>query len=132
MDKYFQELLKHCNITYKIADCEFVEKFIMNKLKFNGSKIAWENYYHHSHCIINNDDSIRNFLTNINFKGDFYYVGDNLTSMCYEFNENYLNDLLIVLYSNIHQHHYILSKRYDWIICMTMEGDLDYAMLLEM
>ena len=53
------------------------------------------------------------------------YIGDSLTENGYEF---YLNDLLKIipfLVKEIPQHHYLLSKDFEKIICISFENEIE-------
>ena len=55
------------------------------------------------------------------------YIGDNLTENGYEF---YLNDLLKIipfLVKEIPQHHYLLSKDFEKIICISFENEIEFG-----
>ena len=55
------------------------------------------------------------------------YIGDSLTENGYEF---YLNDLLKIipfLVKEIPQHHYLLSKDFEKIICISFENEIEFG-----
>ena len=55
------------------------------------------------------------------------YIGDSLTENGYEF---YLNDLLKIvpfLVNEIPQHHYLLSKDFKKIICISFENEIEFG-----
>ena len=55
------------------------------------------------------------------------YIGDNLTENGYEF---YLNDLLKIIpfsVKEIPQHHYLLSKDFEKIICISFENEIEFG-----
>ena len=55
------------------------------------------------------------------------YIGDSLTENGYEF---YLNDLLKIvpfLVNEIPQHHYLLSKDFRKIICISFENEIEFG-----
>ncbi|MFC2722077.1 MAG: hypothetical protein ACFN00_07385, partial [Flavobacteriaceae bacterium] len=55
------------------------------------------------------------------------YIGDSLTENGYEF---FLNDLLKIvpfLVNEIPQHHYLLSKDFKKIICISFENEIEFG-----
>ena len=55
------------------------------------------------------------------------YIGDSLTENGYEF---YLNDLLKIIpfsVKEIPQHHYLLSKDFEKIICISFENEIEFG-----
>ena len=117
------------NISYYI---ENLSKFFL----FIGGRINFSN--------LNNNKFVKSDQRNISFdaanfikklieekiysKDDvIIYIGDSLTENGYEF---YLNDLLKIipfLVKEIPQHHYLLSKDFEKIICISFENEIEFG-----
>ncbi|MFP7344114.1 MULTISPECIES: rhs-associated protein [Bacillus] len=116
---------------------EIYLNLIEQKFAFGSSKINWLQTKKHHSKSSNNESLLPDTLLFITELKDKYldnnlqviYIGDNLTEFGYQFELKHLEELL-VYFLNIPQHHYFISLKGDWCICISFENDLDFGFSL--
>ena len=141
MNNYYDNILikyvEEQKINYAIiSNLSYYIETLSKHFLFAGGRIDFSN--------LNNNKFVKSDQRNISFdaanfikkliedkicsKDDvIIYIGDNLTENGYEF---YLNDLLKIipfLVKEIPQHHYLLSKDFEKIICISFENEIEFG-----
>jgi len=141
MNNYYDNILikyvEEQKISYTvISNLSYYIENLSKLFLFAGGRIDFSN--------LNNNKFVKSDQRNISFdaanfikkliedkicsKDDvIIYIGDNLTENGYEF---YLNDLLKIipfLVKEIPQHHYLLSKDFEKIICISFENEIEFG-----
>lgn len=135
MDEELIEKLNNRNIPYLYyQDVDEYLDLLEENYPFNGSKINWDKTMNHKTFTIDNFEDIKNiFKTEFNTlmsednESNFYYIGDNITEYVYEISIINILNLIEIVFEEIPQHHYFLSKNNDKCICISMENYLDYG-----
>ena len=141
MNNYYDNILikyvEEQKISYTvISNLSYYIENLSKLFLFAGGRIDFSN--------LNNNKFVKSDQRNISFdaanfikkliedkicsKDDvIIYIGDSLTENGYEF---YLNDLLKIipfLVKEIPQHHYLLSKDFEKIICISFENEIEFG-----
>ena len=141
MNNYYDNILikyvEEQKISYTvISNLSYYIENLSKLFLFAGGRIDFSN--------LNNNKFVKSDQRNISFdaanfikkliedkicsKDDvIIYIGDNLTENGYEF---YLNDLLKIIpfsVKEIPQHHYLLSKDFEKIICISFENEIEFG-----
>ncbi|MFF2414916.1 rhs-associated protein [Bacillus safensis] len=133
-DLELQDLLKSVKVH---KNPEIYLDLTEHKFDFAGSKIDWLQTNKHHSKSSNNESLLPDTLLFIIELKDKYldnhlqviYIGDNLTEFGYQFELQHLEELLVYLL-DIPQHHYFISLKGDWCICISFENDLDFGFSL--
>ena len=141
MNNFYDNLLiknvEEQNINYTvISNLSYYIENLSKHFLFAGGRIDFSN--------LNNNKFVKSDQRNISFDAANFikklieekicskedviiYIGDSLTENGYEF---YLNDLLKIipfLVKEIPQHHYLLSKDFEKIICISFENEIEFG-----
>ena len=141
MNNYYDNILikyvEEQKINYTIiSNLSYYIENLSKHFLFAGGRIDFSN--------LNNNKFVKSDQRNISFdaanfikkliedkicsKDDvIIYIGDNLTENGYEF---YLNDLLKIIpfsVKEIPQHHYLLCKDFEKIICISFENEIEFG-----
>ena len=141
MNNYYDNILikyvEEQKINYTIiSNLSYYIENLSKHFLFAGGRIDFSN--------LNNNKFVKSDQRNISFdaanfikkliedkicsKDDvIIYIGDNLTENGYEF---YLNDLLKIIpfsVKEIPQQHYLLSKDFEKIICISFENEIEFG-----
>ena len=141
MNNYYDNILikyvEEQKISYTvISNLSYYIENLSKLFLFAGGRIDFSN--------LNNNKFVKSDQRNISFdaanfikkliedkicsKDDvIIYIGDNLTENVYEF---YVNDLLKIIpfsVKEIPQHHYLLSKDFKKIICISFENEIEFG-----
>ncbi|MFE5473760.1 rhs-associated protein [Bacillus safensis] len=133
-DLELQDLIKSVKVH---KNPEIYLTLIEQKFAFGGSKINWLQTNKHHSKSSNNESLLSDALLFITELKEKYldnnlqviYIGDNLTEFGYQFELKHLEELLVYLL-DIPQHHYFISLKGDWCICISFENDLDFGFSL--
>lgn len=141
MNNYYDNILikyvEEQKINYAIiSNLSYYIETLSKHFLFAGGRIDFSN--------LNNNKFVKSDQRNISFDAANFikklieekicskedviiYIGDSLTENGYEF---YLNDLLKIipfLVKEIPQHHYLLSKDFEKIICISFENEIEFG-----
>ena len=117
------------NISYYIENLSKFFLFIGGRINFsnlNNNKFVKSDQRNIS---LDSADFIKKLIEEKIYSKDdvIIYIGDSLTENGYEF---YLNNLLKIipfLVKEIPQHHYLLSKDFEKIICISFENEIEFG-----
>lgn len=124
---------KKLNIKFNIApqtEHDLIVKIINEAVPFSGSQIAWSSFNNNTYIGLSSSQAT---LATLEHKiksatqCNITFIGDS-TDQAYSIKiSNLLQSLQI--FSRIPQHTYILQKQLNWLACISLEGDIDFAEL---
>lgn len=124
---------KKLNIKFNIApqaEHDLIVKIINEAVPFSGSQIAWSSFNNNTYIGLSSSQAA---LATLEHKikaatqCNITFIGDS-TDRAYSIKvSNLLQSLQI--FSRIPQHTYILQRQLNWIACISLEGDIDFAEL---
>lgn len=140
MNYHEEELSKSLGMLFKSGEIREIgnSSTYFNRLAelfpSNGSKIDWckvdqsveDTEPQESKSIPRFIEFFDKICTKFSLSGDIIYIGDSATEFALRLSLETLRKALPEILS-IPQHHYIVSEKYDWCACLTIEGDMGFG-----
>ena len=112
----------------------YVDKVNAN-LPFVGSRVDFELLDEYQRMFFDENEAIVAFVKNIAMEAGIapdekvVYLGDNVSNLTYIFSFKYLEKVIVDILDNIPEHHYFLSERMKWILYISYEDCVEFALI---
>ncbi|MBA1232900.1 hypothetical protein G7013_24945 [Pseudomonas viridiflava] len=130
-DEELTETLAKLNVNYKKLPQgkhdHFVDR-INKKFVFNGSKVYWRSLPNSISFERATKEAKGTIIEKIKTSKplNIIIIGDSLTEDAYHIGTDDLS-ILLELFSGIPQHTYFFPEDISWIVCLSLEGQLDFG-----
>jgi len=116
-----------------IGGSELVLTPLSDGFPVRGSKIDWDQVAGAVGRATDGTDEVADFIAffdevrqRFGLEGNLRYAGDSGTDFALEGTVDAIRGALPVLFK-VPQHHYFTPPDHAWVLCLTMEGDMDFG-----
>ena len=123
------------NEDFQIINSDIYVDKVNANLPFAGSRVYFELLDKHQRIFFDENEAVVAFVKSIAMEVGIepdekvVYLGDNVSNLTYIFSFKYLDKVIVDILDNIPEHHYFLSESMKWILYISYEDCVDFALI---